>query len=535
MRTRYALGIIFVATLCAFSPLLGPGNDFLAWDDTTNIVEQPSVNTWSRENIVAAWDASAVTLGVYEPLGVMLKLVTIELFGMQVRPFHLTTLAIHVANAWLVFWLALLLIRNCDEALQARLRPGYAGLAAALLFALNPMRVEVVAWASGQSYGLAAFFLLLSLVAYARYCEARVDPTSGRRPALLLALSVLAYAFAVLSKSAAIFLPPVLLLLDYYPFRRKLDFGLLLDKLPHGVTGTALFAIVWSTTSDKQGITSFDLDLTGRIAYAVNSLPFHLGKALWPARVHPAYGVNVSDVDPFTGPLLFCTAVAALAAGVAWALRKRAPWLSCALGVYALGILPVSGLFTHGDWLIGADRYAYMPLVGVWIVLGAAATSTWAMPVLGLGDLRSRITVAALLLVLLTWGVTTQRVTRHWGATETLWRYTLELDPANRTALNNLGYFFMSRQRYEEGLPLFSSAIRVDPGNLKPVLNLGVSLSRLGRVEEAIYVYKNALPHHPRSAAIYNNLGVAYNALGHPEKAAAHFRRSKELQSGTQP
>lgn len=531
MRNRYALAILFVATLCAFSPLLGSENEFLSWDDTTNIVNQPAVNTWSRENIAAAWNAKAISLGVYEPLGVMLKLVTIKVFGMEVKPFHITTLAVHIANAWLVYWLALLLIRNCDESLRARLRPEYGALAAALLFALNPMRVEVVAWASGQSYGLAAMFLLLSLVGYARYCEARADPESGRPP-VLLSLSVLAYACAILSKSAAIFLPPALLLLDYFPFRRKLDFGLILDKVPHGLVGLGLFAIIWSTTSDKQGVASMQLDLTTRIAYAVNSLPFHLGKSLWPASVHPAYGVDLPDVGPFTGPLLFYTVIAALLACLAWALRRRAPWFTCALGFYALGILPVSGLFTHGDWLIGADRYAYMSVLGVWIVLGAAVTSTWAMPDLRLGDLRSRIAIAALLGVLVTWGITTYRVTRHWGTTETLWHYTLELDPANRTALNNLGYFFMARQRYEEGMPLFASAIRVDPGNLKPVLNLGVSLSRLGRVEEAIYVYKNALPHHPRSHAIYNNLGVAYKTLGDREKAAAHFKRSKELKSG---
>jgi tetratricopeptide (TPR) repeat protein len=214
---------------------------------------------------------------------------------------------------------------------------------------------------------------------------------------------------------------------------------------------------------------------------------------------------------------------------LAWGLRRRAPWFTCALGIFLLGIFPVSGLFTHGDWLIGADRYSYMPLLGVWIALGAIATSTWAMPEPTLRDWRARTAAGMLALVVTTWGVTTWRVTQHWGTTDRLWNYTLEIDPANRTALNNLGYFYMSRERYEEGLPLFASAIRVDPGNVKPVLNLGVSLVRIGRVEEAIYVYKNALPHHPRSGAVYNNLGVAYRMLGDHEKSAAYFKRSKAL------
>jgi hypothetical protein len=523
-----------VATICAFSPLLSGEAEFLAWDDNASIVYQRAVHGWSAENLVSAWNGSTSSQGLYEPFSVMLQMITIELFGLEAPPFHVTSLALHVVNAWLLFWLALLLIRNCDESLREKLRPEWAALVAALLFALHPMRVEVVAWATGQSYALAGLFLLLSLVGYVRYVEARQGRGAGS-PALLLALSVLFYACAVLSKAAAIFLPPALLLLDSFPFRRKLGLAVLQDKLPHALVGTALFAIILSITSGRQGSGYLELELVPRIAYAIHSLPFHLAKTLWPASVHPAYGVIFPDVSPFTGPLLFSTAFVLLGVGLAWLARKRAPWLSVVLGMYALGMLPVAGFFKHGDALLGADRYVYMPLLGFWIMIGAAVTAKPVVREVGFGDLGSRIVGMALLAVLVTWSVTTFRVTRHWGHDETLWSYTLEVDPANRTGLQNLGTVYVSQQRYEEALPLLSSAIRLEPSHaITAPLNLGVALHRLGRAQEAISVYKSALVYKPDSSELHNNLAAAYWELGDEETAKVHMRRVEELKAGAE-
>jgi hypothetical protein len=208
---------------------------------------------------------------------------------MHVQPFQLMTLAMHLANACLLFALARRLLAHCDADLRAGLRPDAGALLAASLFALHPMRVEVVAWASGQPYALAGSFFLLSLYAYLRYCELRREVAPGGRAMGLLALSVLAYLCAVLSKSSAIFLPVVLLLLDYFPLRRRLDRRLLVEKLPHFALGAALGVAIVRGTSGAQGDNPFELDLAARIAYALHSLPFHLGKTLWPAELLPSY------------------------------------------------------------------------------------------------------------------------------------------------------------------------------------------------------------------------------------------------------
>jgi tetratricopeptide (TPR) repeat protein len=527
MRTSSAAGILLVATVLAFSPLLGGGFEFLSWDDTTNIVHQPIVNTWSGEHLLAAW--TSVALGVYEPLGVLLKAVSVRLFGMRVQPFHLVTLALHVANACLLFALARRLLAHCDADLRDRLRPDAAALLAALLFALNPMRVEAVAWASGQSYVLAGSFFLLSLLAYLRYCELRPEEGAGGRGLPMLALSALAYLCAVLSKSSAIFLPLVLLLLDFFPLRRRPGARLLFEKLPHFAVGAALGLVIVRATAGAQGDNSFDLGVAARIAYALHSLLFHLSKTLWPAELLPSYTLSQPAVTPLSGFLLFYSAGVAALCGLAWWWRRRALWLAVAWGIYLAGMLPVSGLFAHGAWTLGADRYTYLPLFGLWIALGAAATSKWLVPSSTLSDPRSRVAIGALLLLLAVWGISTQRQVQHWRNTESLWSYTLERDPANPTALNNLGFHYLELKRYEKAIPLLGSAVAVDPGNLRAVLNLGFSLEELGRLEEALHVYRRALPHHPQAAALHNNTGVVYGKLGRFEKAEEHAARAKAL------
>jgi hypothetical protein len=527
MRSNRAVGLLIVATGLAFSPLLGGGFEFLSWDDTTNIVHQPIVNTWSGEHLLAAW--SAVALGVYEPLGVMLKAVTVRLFGMHVQPFHLVTLALHLANACLLFALARRLLAHCDADLGAGLRPGAGALVAAGLFALHPMRVEVVAWASGQSYALAGSFFLLSLYAYLRYCELRREAAGGGRALGLLALSALSYLCAVLSKGSAVFLPVALLLLDYFPLRRRLDRRLLVEKLPHFAVGAVLGVVIVRATAGAQADNSLDLGLPARIAYALHSLLFHLGKTFWPAELLPSYTLSQPEVTPLTGPLLLTTVGVVALCALAWGWRRRAAWFATAWVIYLAGMLPVSGLFAHGAWTLGADRYTYLPLFGLWIALGAVATSRQLVPRPTLADPRSRVAIAGLLVLLAVWGISTHRQVQHWRDTEALWSYTLERDPANPTALNNLGFHYLDRERYERAVPLFATAVAVEPGNLRALLNLGFSLEKLGRLDEALHVYRRALPHHSKAAALHNNIGVVYGKLGQPEKAEEYARRAKEL------
>jgi hypothetical protein len=445
---RYTLlsySLIAGLSLWAYAPLFLPGFEFLSWDDTTNIVENPLVSNPDEVDLLRLW--TSTPLGVYEPIGVSLKLLLVSAFGMHVQPFQLATLFFHMANACLLFLTTRRLVGpgHAGYGLDPT-RANLAALVATLLFVLHPLRVETVAWASGQSYVVATFFLLIAVLGYLRHCDAlRACPTW--RPTGYFALSLLAFGCAVLSKSATIFLPALLLVIDFYPLRRRSWVKLVFEKAAFGVIGAGAAGVaIWATAGAQAG-NSLDLDLTARIAYALQSLLFHLRLTLWPDRLVPIYPVTQAEVSPVSEILLIHTLGVAALCLLAWRCRQRAPWFTALWCAYVVGLLPVSGLVPHGASTLGADRYTYSTTFGFYILLGAWIASPALLPNLSLRDARTRVVAATIALGLCVLGVSTHRQLQYWRNTESLWRHTIRQDPANPMALNNLGYHYLEQGR----------------------------------------------------------------------------------------
>lgn len=297
---RYAYpAILLIATLMVFSPLLRGGFDFLAsWDDPTNILHDPMVKDGSLEVWSSAWQT--VRLGVYEPCSIILKATIVWLFGLKVQPFQNATLMLHLLNVGLVFVIARRLLRRSQVVLQLDLRPEAGAALGAAFFALHPLRVEVVAWASGQPYALAACFFLLSVWVYLQYCERIQDRGDDFTSWVLLTLSLVTYCLAVASKSSAIFLPAALLALDRFPMQRKWSVRLLCEKLPFLAAAASFAFAALSATASSEKINPFSLELPAKIAYAFHSFAFHLGKSLWPVALSPHYALPDRDVTPLS-------------------------------------------------------------------------------------------------------------------------------------------------------------------------------------------------------------------------------------------
>jgi tetratricopeptide (TPR) repeat protein len=526
-ETLLCCAVIAGLTLAVYAPLLLPGFEFLSWDDTSNIVDNPLISNPDAVDLVSL--CTSATLGVYEPLGVSLKLGLVSAFGMQVQPFQIATLLFHLANACLLFMITRHLLGLTQSAhIRDSARANLAALLASLFYAVHPLRVEAVAWASGQSYVMAATFLLLALLAYLRHCEALATGQSWRLTGCF-ALSLLAFACAVLSKSAAIFLPVVLLVLDFYPLRRRHWVNLVLEKFPYGVICAGAAGVAFWATAGAQAENSLDLDLTTRFAYSLRSFLFHLRLTVWPDQLLPIYPATQSVATPFSEVFLIYTIGVVALCVVAWRLRQRAPWCAACWCAYIVGMLPVSGLIPHGVWTLGADRYTYMTTFCFYVLLGAWITSPTLLPRLTFGDARGRIVAVTIVAALCVLGISSRRQIDHWKNTEALWRYTIRQDPANPIALNNLGYHYLELGRHAEAIPLLGIVVAVDPGNLKAVLNLGYSLEKAGRLEEAVGTYKRALMSHGGSGALHNNLGVIYYKLGAHEAARIHSEQAKAL------
>ncbi|HEX9418402.1 MAG TPA: hypothetical protein VGA81_05065, partial [Methylomirabilota bacterium] len=292
-------------------------------------------------------------------------------WGMDPFGYHLTNLALHAANAALFFLVAVRLLALASPALAVdRLGLRVAALAAALLFSVHPLRVESVAWATERRDVLCGFFYLLAALSYLRAANyLLVKDARARSRRVWYAATIAAGAAAMLSKSMAVSLPAILLLLDLYPLKRlRLDASLLdaksrrvlAEKAPLFLFAAAAAVLAVLAVGRADALTSVGrMGIVERLSIACFSLAFYPFKMLVPLHLSPLY-----ELPPVLGPWTPSFAVSALAVigitGLAVGLRRRWPALAAAWAGYVVMLVPVSGIVHNGPQ-ITADRYSYLP------------------------------------------------------------------------------------------------------------------------------------------------------------------------------
>jgi len=460
--------------------LRAAGCAFLNYDDISYVTDNAHVRTGlTLDNV--RWALTTNYYGLVHPLVWLSLMLDATLFGVRATAFHLVNLAWHTANAVLLF----LVLRRMTRALWP------AALVAAL-FALHPQHVEPVAWISARKDLLSTFFGLLSLAAYVHY---------ARRPGVLRYLPVmLFYALGLLSKAMLVTLPGVLLLLDYWPLRRwpppagsgahvagppdAPDFParssgfLLLEKVP--LLLLALAAVWLGLHTGWTVVNSYPHEpspwlqtANGLIAYATYVL-----KTFWPA------GLACPYPYPYQfAPAKTAAAVALLGAITALAVlqRRRRPYLLVGWLWYAGMLVPVSGfLVAVPGYQSLADRYTYLPLVGVFLMLvwlGADLAAARPAGARWLGGLAAAALLAC--------AVLTVRQLGFWRNNETFYQRCLAVTTGNAIAHNNYAAILFAQGKDADAAAQFRAAIRDQPAYFEGHLNLGHCLLRLGRAAEA--------------------------------------------------
>jgi tetratricopeptide (TPR) repeat protein len=434
---------------------------------------------------------------------------------------------------------------------------------AALLWAVHPLRVESVAWITERRDVVSGLFFLRAVLAYLASCGQGAQPGARRR---LYWLALGCFALGLGSKGMVATLPAVLLLLDVYPLRRIGDRAsarrVLIEKIPFFVL--ALGAVVVGFWAVVRGGGMTPLSQFGwieRIAISLYALTFYLLKTVWPTGLSPLYTLP-APLDPAAWPFLLSGAVIASITAVALALRRRWPALLAAWASYVLILLPVVGL-AHNGYQIAADRYTYLPSLGLALLAGsvvASAGRAWATG-------RFRIVTAVLAaLVIASLGTAAWKQARLWHDGVTLWGHAVVLDPTSGIAHANLGGELIHEGRTAEAGREFEKAIALRPNypeahlflgvlraqggdvaaadaefrralELRPSLadaenNLGVSLARAGRLAEALGHFERAASLDPDSADFRNNLGLALAQLGRLAEAQAQFEAAVRLRPG---
>ena len=497
-RTALLAAALVAATVLAYLPLFA--NEFVAYDDDLYVTECPPVRAGvTREGVAFAF--GSFHGANWFPLTRLSWMLDAELFGVDARAFHATSLALHCANAVL---LLLALVRMTGAL-------GRSAFVAAV-FALHPLHVESVAWAAARKDVLSGLFFLLALLLHARL--ARRGASAGLRAGIAACM-----AAGLLAKSIVVTLPLALLLLDAWPLARLGSAAARRAALREKawLVALALAAGAATVAAQRAGGALQGLDaipMGERLANAPVAVLGYLRRAFWPSGLavfypHPRAALAASGAS---------AAAAALAAftAIALAARRRRPWLAVGWLWFLLLLAPVIGIVQVGGQAL-ADRYAYLPLIGV------ALAVAWGACDLARGPGARRAVAAAGLAALAALGTATWRQVGTWRDTRTLFAHALAVTARNAVAHVNLGLALARAGELDAAEEHASAAVEIAPGLAHAHALLGEVRARQGRHEEAIAAYARALALAPGSARWEAEIGISELELGRVDAGAARL------------
>jgi tetratricopeptide (TPR) repeat protein len=505
------------------------------WDDYPLLLDNSAYRGLAWSNL--RWMFSTNLMGHYMPVTWITYGLDYILWGLEPFGYHLTNLVLHAANTTLVYVVALRLFR----AVWARapgdgadsLRIGAA--LTALLFGVHPLRVESVVWITERVDLVCGLFYLLAILMYLRSVEAASTEAGQSRRYYWASVGM--FVLALLSKSMAVTLPVVLLVLDAYPLRRLRPgvhgwatpgpWRIWQEKLPFLLGGALVSLMAFRALLSFAPATSWDrLGLLERVAVSAYSVAFYLRKTLLPLGLSPLYELLL-PVRAFDWRFLLSGVVVLLITGVAFAVRQRWPGLLAVWISYCVMLFPVVGIF-HKGHQIAADRYSYLPGIG-WALLAGGAV------VLALRRYRSARPGRRALAVILVFSTipllafATWRQVKIWQDGVTLWRHAVRLDPASPIAASNLGWELRARGELAEAAEQSERALLLRPDYAEAHLNLGLARAGQGRAAEAERHLRRALEITPRSTSAHSGLGSLLEADGRVDEAIGHFRRALQI------
>jgi len=559
--------LLALTTAVVFWPVLG--FDFINYDDPVYVTENPHVQRGLSRELVA-WAFTATVAGNWHPLTLLSHGVDWSLFGRAPPGHHATSLALHAVNTALLF---LLFVRMTDCVWRSAL--------VAALFGLHPLHVESVAWVAERKDVLSTCLWFLTTLAWVSYAR---RPTAWRYSFVLIG-----FALGLMAKPMLVTLPFTLLLLDYWPLERLPDARAVrravVEKVP--LLGLAAAASVITMVAQTRAGALWALavlSIAVRVENALVSYASYLWMMVWPQRLgflypHPGASLPLGLVAGSAIALVTVTA------GVV-ALRRSRPYLLVGWLWYVGTLVPVIGLVQVGKQAM-ADRYTYVPLVGIFLAVA------WGLPS---GPLAARVLRVAIPIVLAALAIRTHAQLGVWRDSVTLYEHALALNERNPTVQVNLGAALLERgdparaKPYfqacidqtgscpegrlhlatillDEGRPAeavtllqalslppelsyahynlgnvyvrlgrdadalepFRTALRYNPDAFYAAFNLGNALQRLGALPEAIQAYDQALRIKPDLAGAHHNLATVYLRMGDYPSAAQHYQEALDL------
>ena len=474
--------------------------EFVNFDDDAYVYENPVVKGGLTRNGIV-WAFNHRHAGNWHPLTTLSHELDCQWYGLKAGEHHLTNVALHAAAAILLF----LALRQMTGAL-------WRSAFVAALFAVHPLRAESVAWVAERKDVLSGLFFMLTLAAYVRYVR---QPGSWVRYLTV----VLLFALGLMSKPMLVTLPFVLLLLDYWPLRRfqlstlGSQRSTLFEKIPLLVLSAAA-CVVTLVVQSKALQTTRALPFRERVGNALVSYAAYLGQSVFPVRLAAFYPGGSWTL----GEITLAVAVLAAISAAAFVWRRNRPYFLVGWLWYLGMLVPVIGLVQVG-LQARADRYTYLPQIGLWILL------TWTVVELSaVWRHRRRVLALGAAVILAALIACARAQTGHWRDSQSLWLHTLSCTTSNALAESNLGNAFLHQGQLDEAIAHCRQALEIEPDYGDAQNCLGFALFQRGQANEAIAHLEQAVRLQPSSAAAQNNLGITLLQLGRTDHAIAHFQ-----------
>jgi hypothetical protein len=518
---RLSIGICLLlaaATVASYASLGDAA--FINFDDHEYVYENVHVIsglTW--ENV--AWAFTTTHLANWHPLTWLSHMLDSQLFGLDAGAHHLTNLLLHAANTLLLF---LILVRTTGSFW----RSGFA----AALFALHPLHVESVAWVSERKDVLSTFFWMLTVGSYVRY--------AGIRSVRSFLPVCLFFALGLMTKAMLVTLPFALLLFDFWPLRRieigpsiaatgtarrKLS-ALVREKAPLFLLSGISSAITFWVQRSGGAVRSLEVwPFDVRIANAAVAYAQYIAKMFWPAELAVYYP------HPGSPPIweLAVSGVLLLAVSL-FVLRVVGQRPALAVGwLWYIGtLLPVIGLVQVGSQA-AADRYTYVPLIGLFIMLA------WGIPESAVRGRHAKLGVAiGVTASLAALSLLTRKQVEYWSGSIPLFEHALDVTQNNEVAHFNLALALGLDGRFDEAMVHHEATLRVNPNHEEARYEIGVLLERFGRMDDAIRAYTETLQLYPDHVRARNNLAALYSSAGRLEEAVYHLREALRVDPSDQ-
>jgi Flp pilus assembly protein TadD len=483
---------------------------FIGYDDSAYVSANYTVQSGLSLRSIK-WSFTTLHAGFWQPLVWLSFLVDYELFGLHPGGFHITNVFLHTVNSLLLFFL-----------LKIMTGSQWKSWFVAAFFALHPLHVESVAWIAERKDVLSTTFLMLTLLSYISFVK-----KSSRSSYVFMTLC---FTMGLMSKAMLVSLPILLLLFDYWPLNRfQLDYSLhaahshkntpilalLKEKVP-----LFFIAVIFSCLtifSQKAGgaiVSQTIHPISYRLANAVVSYGAYIGKMIYP--------FNLAVVYPFAESIalwktIFIAVVLVIFSAITLKAATKYPYVAMGWFWYLVTLIPVIGIIQVGPQSM-ADRFTYIPLIGLYIVIVWSIDETinsMRLPKFT-GGIAAFLVIACLSLI--SW-----HQLGYWQNSYTLFSRALQVTENNYVAHSNLGVYLIKKGKTEEATNHLRKALEIAPGYKTAHNSLGIALAKDGKLEEALDSFSMALQIDPDFANAHYNMGLALVKMGKLNEAAVHF------------